>query len=68
MFGARPVIWAFHWYSETPLTRMNVRVAVTTFVSQVPPARPYLTVALVDEMSVAQLTITDVPTRSVRYG
>ena len=49
---------AFHWYSETPFTRMNVRVAVTAFVSQVPPATPYLTVALVDEMSVAQLTIT----------
>ena len=32
-----------------------MRVAVTVFVSQVPPARPYLTVALVDEMSVAQV-------------
>ncbi len=58
--------WAFHWYWETPLTRMNVRVPVAAFVSQVPPARPYLTVALVDEMSVPKFTITDVPTRSVR--
>ena len=57
---------ASHWYSDTPLTRMNVRVAETAFVSQVPPARPYRTVAVVAEMSVAQLTVTPVVTRSVR--
>ena len=45
-----------------------MRVAVTVFVLHVPPSRPYLTTALVAVMSVAQLTITDVPTRSVRYG
>ena len=69
MSGARPVIGAFHWYSDTPLTKMNVRVAtVVCALHDSVPTWPHFTTALWAEMSVPQLTITDEPTRSVRYG
>ena len=60
---------ARHWYSETPLTVMLVRVAVTECAEQgSTPSRPYVTRALVLERSVAQFTVAPVPTTSVRYG
>ena len=48
---------------------MKVRVAVVVCASHDSvPSWPHFTTALTEEMSVAQLTITDEPTRSVRYG
>jgi hypothetical protein len=47
---------------------MKVRVAVAVPVAQLPPAGPYLTTALMAEMSVPKLTPTEVAVRSVRYG
>ena len=60
---------AFHWYSETPLTLIVILVALTLFAVHEPPATvPHFSVPLVAEVLVAQLTVAEEPTTSVRYG
>ena len=48
-------------------TVIEVRVAVSVFAVQFDDV-PYFTVAVDCDVSVAQLTAADDPTRSVRYG
>ena len=62
---------ACHWYSGVVPTVMLVRTAATTLVGvQAPPAStaPHEVLATTLLVSVAQFTITELPTRSVRYG
>ena len=62
---------AAHWYSDTPLTVMLVRAALTLVVGVQEPSpatAPHLTVAVVADRSVAKFTVIDVPTASLRYG
>ena len=64
------MIWAFHWYSETPFTRMNVLergdgMGIACLGADSPVLHD---AALAPRCRCAQLTITEVPTRSVRYG
>ena len=62
---------ACHWYWDTDLTVMLVLVAATVRSSQgrTPPGVPMVTDAVTAEVRVvAQLMVTDPPTRSVRYG
>ena len=61
---------AVHWYSETAPTVIDTRVAVCVFVRlQVPDVTaPHWSDPVVADRSVAQLTLTVKPTRSVKYG
>jgi hypothetical protein len=63
---------AFHWYSLTPLTTRLSLVAVTLLVVQDPPVTgervPHFSAPVAADRSVAQLTVADEPTTSVRYG
>jgi hypothetical protein len=61
---------ARHWYWDTDLTVMLVLVASTVRLAQgrSPPGVPMVTDAVVAVRVVAQLMVTDPPTRSVRYG
>ena len=63
------MICACHWYSETPLTVIAVLVPVVVCaVQDSVPTLPHLTAPLMEDLSVPQLTITEDPTASVRYG
>lgn len=57
---------AFHWYWLTPLTVIEVLVAVAVLAVHEPPTVPYLTAPVVWAVVVAQLTVADEPTTSVR--
>ncbi len=60
-----------HWYSGVVPTVMAVRTAATTLVGvHAPPEStvPHEVVATTLLVSVAKFTITELPTRSVRYG
>ena len=60
---------AFHWYSVVEPTLIVVFVAVAVRAVQLStPTRPYRTLPVVAEVVVAQLIVTFVDTRSVRYG
>ena len=67
---------AFHWYSEMALTTIGIRLAATVPCGACPissehaPAVtvPTRTLAVLTDRSVAKLTMTLLPTRSVRYG
>jgi hypothetical protein len=60
---------AFHWYSGVVPTVIELRVAVVEWaVHDSVPTAPHLTVPVVADWSVAQLTIADELTTSVRYG
>jgi hypothetical protein len=60
---------AFHWYWRTDPTVMLVLAAAVVLAVQDPSALPHFTQPVTDEVrAVAQLTVTDPPTRSVRYG
>ena len=57
----------FHWYSPTPSTVMAILVAVTLLVVQEPPeTRPHFGAPLAKDRSVAQFTVAEEPTTSVR--
>jgi hypothetical protein len=58
----------FHWYSGTPLTVIDDRVADALCAVQDSPGPPQRTQPLVMVRSVAQLTVMPVPMASVRYG
>ena len=60
----------FHWFSTTDPTVIDDRAAVAVLVSvQVPfVTGPQFSVPVLEEVSVAQFTLTCNPTRSVRYG
>jgi len=67
VFGRRPEIVAFHWYSWVDPTVMDRFVAVTECAVQLSaPERPYITDPVVTEVVVAQFTSTPFRTRSVR--
>jgi hypothetical protein len=59
---------ALHWYSLTPLTVIDVLVAVVVLAVQDPPTGPHFTTPVVWDVFVAQLTVAEEPTTSVRYG
>ena len=62
---------ACHWYWDSDLTVMLVLVAATVRLAQAgsAPTLPMVTDAVTAEVRVvAQLTVTDPPARSVRYG
>ena len=60
-------IVAFHWYSGFELTEMLVLVAVATLAVQF-PGFPHCRLPVVADLSVAQLTVIDDWSESVRYG
>jgi len=49
---------AFHWYSDTEFTVIDVFVAVVEFAVQF-PGRPHRRVPVEADRSVAQLTVID---------
>jgi len=59
---------AFHWYWLTPLTVIEVLVAVAVLAVQEPPTVPYLTTPVVWAVVVPQLMVAEEPTTSVGYG
>ena len=58
---------AFHWYSGTEFTVIDVLVAVAEFAVQFPGV-PHRTLPVVADRSVAQLIVIDDWIESVRYG
>jgi hypothetical protein len=57
---------ALHWYWLTPLTVIDVLVAVAVLAVHDPPTGPYLTAPVVWAWVVPQLTVAEEPTTSVR--
>ena len=64
--SGRTVNVAVHWISATPLTVIARLVAAVRCWAQPRPTSPQDTLDAVALLSVAQLTVADVPTTSVR--
>jgi hypothetical protein len=59
---------ARHWYRAAPFTLIAVREALSELPVQDRLVEPHFTRPVLADRLVAQLTVTEEPTRSVRYG
>ena len=64
----RPPIVARHWYRALPFTLIAVREALSELPVQARLVEPHFTQPVLADRLVAQFTVTEEPTRSVRYG